>query len=566
MTSREIREKFLNYFKERGHTIVPSSSLVPEDDPSVLLTTAGMQQFKPYFVGKRDPGKDFGSKNTTSVQKSFRTTDIDEVGDETHLTFFEMLGNFSFGGYFKEEAIQYAHKFITQEMGLEISYVSIFEGDESVGKDVESENIWNTIDENVEVCVFGREDNFWGPTGDEGPCGPTTEIYVKDAKGEDVEIWNLVFNQYYCDKEGNLSPLETQGVDTGMGLERLVTVVQKEESVFDTDIFENLMEITRGLTESEKNARIVADHIRGSTFLISNGVEPSNTKQGYILRRLIRRAMTKTNNKKIDTNIVSQLVDSVIDQYSSVYEFRKNEDIEYIINTEIEAFTTTLDIGLKELRKIEGDISGKAAFDLYQSYGFPIELTTEIVENEGRKVDEASFQKEFEAHQEISRQGSDKQFKGGLADESEETTKLHTAHHLLLAALQEILGEEVKQRGSNITPERLRIDFAFDRKLTDEELQNIENIVNEKIEAGLDVVCKEMPREEAENIGAEMEFGTKYPDEVSVYFIQDEDGNVFSKEFCGGPHVENTKMLGKFRITKEESSSAGVRRIKAVLE
>jgi alanyl-tRNA synthetase len=554
MNSSEIRQKFLKFFESRGHKIVPSSSVVPANDPSVLFTTAGMQQFKPYYAGLADAKEDFGALNTASVQKCIRTSDIEEVGDERHLTFFEMLGNFSFGGYFKEEAIKFAYEFVTQEMGLKIDYVSVFEGEGNIPSDDESAIIWQRLDPKINVKKFGRADNFWGPTGDEGPCGPTTEVYV-----DGIEIWNIVFNEYFAAKDGSLTPLKTKGIDTGMGLERLAKVSQKVETVFETDLFQPLMRAFKG---SEKEKRIIADHIRTSVILIADGVAPSNTDRGYILRRLIRRAVRHIHALGLPETSLRDLAGIVVENYKSQYP-ELGENIDKVISElakEEEKFRKTLENGLKEFEK------GEDPFVLFTTYGFPIELTLELAKEKGKTVDLIAFDRKMKAHQAESRKGAEHKFKGGLADTDPKTVRLHTAHHLLLAALQEVLGKSVKQRGSNITQERLRIDFAFDRKMTDEEKKKVEDIVNTKIKEGLDVVKKEMPKAEAEKMGAEMEFGAKYGDMVSVYIICDKDERAFSAEFCGGPHISNTSELGHFKIQKEEASSAGVRRIKAVLE
>lgn len=568
MNSGEIRQKFLDFFENRGHKIVPSSSLIPKDDPSVLFTTAGMQQFKPYFVGQADPVKDFGSKNTVSVQKCIRTSDIDEVGDDKHLTFFEMLGNFSFGEYFKREAIQYAHGFITKELELKIDYVTVFAGDGEVPKDEQSETVWREL--GIKDVRYGsRADNFWGPTGDQGPCGPTTEIYING-----IEIWNIVFNEYYCRSDGALEKLKTPGVDTGMGLERLAAVLQKKKNIFETDLFERLMrQIPSG---DERARRIVADHIKAAVFIIADGVKPSNTDRGYVLRRLIRRAVRYGRQIGMTKADLADLVDVVARIYQTSYSgiLENSRVLESELGKEIEKFEKTLDRGLREFEKIaKAKISGADAFRLFSSYGFPIELTEELAAERGLKVDRKGFEEEFKEHQKISKTSVAGKFAGGLADHEPQTIKHHSAHHLLLAALKEVLGPHtkdfgmgIKQRGSHINSERLRMDFTFERKLTPEELKKVEDLVNQKIEEGLEVIRKEMPREEAVKIGAEMEFGAKYPETVSVYFIQDKAGNVFSKEFCGGPHVKNTSELGHFKIFKEEAVSAGVRRIKAKLE
>ncbi len=540
MNSADIRRQFLKFFESKGHTIVPSSSLVPDGDASVLFTTAGMQQFKPYYIGKKDPLVDFNSKNTTSVQKSVRTSDIEEVGDERHLTFFEMLGNFSFGGYWKKEAISYAHEFVTQVMGLKIDYVTVFEGEAGVPEDTESAEIWKTLDPNIEIRKCGRADNFWGPTGEEGPCGPTTEIYVSG-----IEIWNVVFNEFYQSKDKTLAPLPTKGIDTGMGLERLAMVSQGVATVFDTDLF------AFAGNPATTDTRVVADHIRAAVFMIADGVVPSNTERGYILRRLIRRAYFR-NKDLLPT------VRAVMKDYAVFYEF--NSQTEQILLEEVAKFEKTLDEGLKKFEQ------GIDPFVLSTTYGFPIELTEEIAKEKGIVIDRVKFQEDFKKHQELSRAGADQKFKGGLAGHSEVEVKYHTATHVLHQALHDVLGDGVGQKGSNITPERLRFDFSFDRKMTDEEKQKVEEIVNEKIAAGLSVHKVVMPKVEAEATGARHFFGEKYPDEVSVYYIGDSLEAAYSKEFCGGPHVENLSELGHFKIVKEEAVSAGVRRIKAVLE
>lgn len=547
MDSKEIRTKFLKFFESKGHKILPSSSLIP-DDPSVLFTTAGMQQFKPYYTNAEFAERDFGVKNVTTSQKCIRTGDIDEVGDNTHLTFFEMLGNFSFGGYGRKEAIEYAYEFITKEMGLSISYVTIYKGEGIVPRDEESEKIWKSIDNNLLIKEEGA-DVFWGPTGDSGPCGPTTEIYCRNATGEDVEIWNVVFNEYISDGsrekldkgEAKLTKLPILGIDTGMGLERLVTVVNKKESVYDTDLFNG---------EKTKEERIIADHIKASLFIISDGIVPSNNGAGYVLRRLIRRA------SRFSDKSLSEIIDKVKDIYKDIY----NLEDKGLIREEEDKFKKTLELGLKEFER------GIDPFILFTTYGFPIELTEELALEKGISIDRADFDKKMKEHQKLSQTSSAGMFKGGLADHNEKTIRLHTAHHLLLAGLQSVVGRNIKQRGSNINEERLRIDFLCDHKLTDEEKKEVEDWVNDKIVRGLNVVKKEMKREEAEKLGAEMEFGTKYPDIVSVYFILDENGEALSKEFCGGPHVSNTKELGHFKIQKEEAVASGIRRIKAILD
>ncbi|KKR78622.1 MAG: Alanine-tRNA ligase [Candidatus Nomurabacteria bacterium GW2011_GWA2_40_9] len=565
MESNEIRNKFLKFFESRGHKIIPSASLVPEGDISVLFTTAGMQQFKEYYSAPLNAIRDFGAKNVVTVQKCIRTGDIDEVGDATHLSFFEMLGNFSFGGYGRQEAITYAYEFITHELGLTISFVTIYKGEGIVPKDEESRNIWKDIDSNLDIREDGA-DVFWGPTGNSGPCGPTTEIYCKNANGEDVEIWNIVFNEYFCDGsrekldkgEAKLSKLETLGIDTGMGFERLLAIAEGKKNVYDTDVFNS---------ENTREDRIIADHIKASLFIISDGVIPGNTGRGYVLRRLIRRAV------RFSKEPLANKIETIKNLYKGIY----NLDDEKEIEKEEKKFRETLEHGMKEFEK------GHDAFTLFTTYGFPLELTLELAKEKGIEIDVEDFNKKIAEHQKLSQTASVGMFKGGLANHNEQTIRLHTAHHLLLAALQTIINKDIKQRGSNITEERLRMDFLCDHKLTDEEKKKVEDWVNEKIKLGLNVVRREMPLIEAQKLGAEMEFGAKYPDVVSVYFIGDSpksdlganakekkslsptSGNHVSIEFCGGPHVKNTRELSEFKIQKEEAVAAGIRRIKAVL-
>lgn len=542
---------------------MPSSSLIP-DDPSVLLTTAGMQQFKRYYTGELDPIKDFGSKNTVSIQKCFRTSDIESVGDESHLTFFEMLGNFSFGGYFKKEAIQYAYDFF-KELSLIIEFVSVFEGDKEVPADVESEKIWKSLGI-ADVRKFSRQDNFWGPTGKEGPCGPTTEIYVNG-----VEIWNLVFNEYYKYPDGHFEKLKNPGVDTGMGLERLTMVVQKKKNIFETDLFQNIIQ---GLTiRDERIKRVIADHSRGAVFLISDGVEPSNVERGYILRSILRRVIAQLIINKIEFSDYKKVILETIKNYGNFYKLEQENFVWGVIKKEFDDFGKAFEKGMKLFNKLGKAVSGKEAFDLHQNFGFLIELMKDLARQEGKTIDEESFQKEFQKHQEISRAGREKKFGGhGLIlqtgelkaaneEELKKVTRLHTATHLLQAALRKVLGDHVHQRGSDISAERLRFDFSHPQKMTDEEKNKTEDMVNEQIQKELPMVCKEMPIEEAEKTGALMFQKEKYGAIVKVYNA----GN-FSKELCGGPHVQNTKEVGKFKILKEEASSAGVRRIRATVE
>jgi alanyl-tRNA synthetase len=547
MTSEEIRSKFLNFFHQRGHALVPSSSLVPVNDPSVLFTTAGMQQFKPYYIGQADVQKDFGSLNVVSAQKCVRTSDIEEVGDERHLTFFEMLGNFSFGGYFKKEAIHYAHEFITKELGLTIDYVSVFAGEAEVPADEESILIWQELDSKIVIKKFGRDDNFWGPTGEEGPCGPTTEIY---AGG--IEIWNIVFNQYYQEKNKTLKPLATPGIDTGMGLERLAMVCQKKDNVFETDLLAPMMGKIEELSINWdlKSARIVADHLRASSVMIADGVIPSNTGRGYVLRRLIRRVVLFGNKLGI----------------SDLSPLNSNNEL----TKEIDNFKTTVNLGIKKFDNLTKtkvkEISGLEAFMLFSSYGLPIDMTMDLAKEKNLTVDIKGFEEQFKKHQELSRAGAEQKFKGGLAGGGERETKYHTATHLLHQALRTVLGNQVQQKGSNITAERLRFDFVHPAKMTDEEKEKVEEIINEKIKANLSVQQIVLSRAAAEKTGALHFFADKYGEQVSVYFIGANLENAYSKEFCGGPHVKNTSELGRFKIIKEEAVAAGIRRIKAVLE
>ena len=595
-SSPELREKFLDFFKKRGHKIVPSSSLLPAD-PSVLFTTAGMQQFKNYYLGEKSP---YGP-NVSSCQKCFRTSDIEEVGDESHLTFLEMLGNFSFGGYFKEEAIELAYEFLFEELKLpqKDAIFTIFEGDENVPEDKESAEIWQKLgipETSIKKC--GREDNFWGPTGEEGPCGPTTEIHF-----EDIELWNLVFNEYYQDKKRSLAPLEQKGVDTGMGLERLAMIVQEKPTVFETDLFLPIIEEIRRSQEKYRGStpanlreeRIIADHIKGAVFLISEGIFPSNVERGYVLRRVLRRAIRYGRILKLPKpstraklgagpvsyrnevsgtgNFLIPLFQKAIGIYQDIYpELKSKEtDILTVIQNEEEKFEKTLSQGLKQFEKVsaKGEISGDDAFHLLDTYGFPLELTEELAEERNLKVDKKGFQRAFEKHREISRAGAEKKFGGIGKDATYEATKLHTATHLLHAALREILGNHVKQMGSDITPQRLRFDFSHSKKMTEEEVKKVEVLVNQKIKEDLELKKEQMPYETALKSGALAFFKEKYPAGVTVYSIynpSDTSGRVFSKEICAGPHIKKTSELGHFRIVKEESSGAGIRRIRAILE
>lgn len=588
MNSFIVRKKFLDFFEKQRHTIVPSSPLLSVD-PTVLLTTAGMQQFKEYYLGKPLP---YG-KRTTSVQKCFRTSDIDEIGDKFHLTFLEMLGNFSFGDYFKKETIKFAHELLVNEYKLSISdlWITYFKGDPSVSsgqvipEDKESQELWQKMGIPRErMFGFGREDNFWGPTGEEGPCGPTTEIHFDLTKkpcsrekncipncdcGRFVEVWNLVFNEYYYSREGQLTFLEQKGVDTGMGFERLVMVIQNVPSVFEIDLTQPIVDeigrnSSKSYSQNQKTYRIITDHIKGAVFLASEKIMPSNVKEGYVLRRILRRAIRFAKLLELPKDFLIPLANKVIDIYGSAYpELRSSQsDILTIIQNEEEKFEKTLTVGLKEAAKIftKGNIEGKDAFHLYDTYGFPLELTEELAKERGLVVDKKGFEEAYKKHQEVSRAGAEKKFGGVGKKASLEATKLHTATHLLHQALREILGEHVKQMGSDITVQRLRFDFLHPSKMTEEEIKKIEDLVNQKIKEDLKVGKKNMPYQEAIKSGALAFFKEKYPEKVTVYSV----GN-FSKEICAGPHVSRTGKLGRFKIIKEESAGAGVRRIRAAL-
>lgn len=588
MTANELRTMYVNFFKERGHQEIASASLLPENDPTVLFTTAGMHPLVPYLLGEKHPA----GKRLTDVQKCVRTEDIDEVGDDTHCTFFEMLGNWSLGDYFKQESISMSFEFLTKHLNIPVERlaVTVFAGDELVPADVEAEEIWKSFGlKNDQIFRYGREDNWWGPAGQTGPCGPDTEIFYDMGKpkcgpncgpsckcGKYVEIWNNVFMQFKKEADGSFSELAQKNVDTGMGLERVLTIFNGKTNVYETELFlptmEKLNEIlaTEGKELPERERRIICEHMRTATFILGDPmkISPSNTEQGYILRRLIRRIIRLFKKAEINTNYLCGLAEVLMEQYKPVYpELAENRDFileqlqkEYIL------FSKTLDEGLKKatryLDNIEqgGVLSGELAFKLYDTYGFPIEFTAELAMEQGCKVDMDGFRRNFEEHQNKSRQGAAGKFAGGLADHNEQTAKLHTATHLLNGALRKVLGEEVSQRGSNITSERLRFDFSFGRKVTKEELAEVERIVNEAIAQKLDVLLEEMTPEKAYDEGAIGVFSGKYGDIVKVYTIPG-----YSKEICGGPHAKNTGELVSFKIIKEEASSAGVRRIKAVI-
>lgn len=577
MKTNEIRSKFLAFFEAREHVVLPSASLIPENDPSVLFNTAGMQPLVPYLMGQKHPKGD----KLASAQKSVRTVDIDEIGDNTHATFFEMLGNWSLGSYFKEEAILWSFEFLTKELGLDPNrlYVTVFEGNDDAPRDIEASEIWKKYVPENRIYFMPAESNWWSP-GANGPCGPDTEMFYDltpqglgdltpdefikaDDEQKVIEIWNDVFMEYEK-KEGKvIGKLAQKNVDTGSGLERLSAVVQGKDNIFDIDIFEPIFIKIQELatTRNVKAERIIADHIRTAVFLIGDGVTPSNTDQGYILRRLIRRAVRYAETLGIKKEKLQEVARVVIEMYKEAYENlgTAHESILEEINKEEVKFRETLARGLKEFEK------GTDPFVLFTTYGFPIELTLELADEKGLKIDRNAFVKQMNEHKALSRAGAEQKFKGGLADTSEMSVKYHTTTHMLNSALREVLGEHVSQKGSNITEERLRFDFIHGEKMTDEEKAEVERIVNEKIKAGLPVSSKEVTIEEARAENAIGVFGDKYDERVTVYSIGEGD-DTFSKEICGGPHVENTNTLGTFRITKEESVSFGVRRIKAVLE
>ena len=582
MKAIDIRNKYLNYFKAHGHKIIPSAPLIPENDPSVLFTTAGMQPLVPYLLGEKHPE----GTRLTDYQKCVRTVDIDEVGDNRHLTFFEMLGNWSLGDYFKEESIAMSFEFLTKELGIPVERLSVtcFAGDENAPKDKVSAECWRKagIPED-HIYFYGKDDNWW-IAGEEGPCGPDTEMFYDTGKepcshecqpscdcGKYVEIWNNVFMEYFKDKNG-YTKLKQRNVDTGLGLERMTMLLQGKETPYDTELFAPIMDLLMEKTKNDniQSRRIVAEHLRSSMMIICDGGRPSNIDRGYVLRRLIRRMTRHLRKLEIDLSELSEIIDKNIDNLKEMYpELEKNKStIKNVIIEEKDKFIKTLEHGEREFNKIvnrlknenKNLIDGKTVFKLYETYGFPPEITKDLAEEQGLEIQVDEFDKLFKEHQEKSRMGSEQKFKGGLAEQNERTIAYHTATHLLHKALQIVLGEHAKQKGSNITTERLRFDFVHPEKVTKEQLDEVEKIVNEQIKRDLKVTCEEMTLEEAKKSGAIGLFENKYGDKVKVYTIGD-----FSKEICGGPHVEHTGVLGRFKIKKEESSSAGVRRIKAVL-
>ena len=586
LTTKQLREEYLNFFKSKGHAVIGSASLIPDNDPTVLFTTAGMHPLVPYLLGAKHPE----GKRLTDVQKCVRTGDIDEVGDDTHCTFFEMLGNWSLGDYFKKESISYSYEFLTDVLGIPSDRlaVSVFKGDGDCEADELSASVWESKGIKKENIFFlPKKNNWWGPAGTTGPCGPDTEIFFITDKdkccddcspacdcGRYVEIWNNVFMEFFKNADGTFSPLQQKNVDTGMGLERTVAMLNGYKSVYETDVFKPIIEFIEKNSakgkEMVRETRIIADHIRTATFMLGDekGITPSNVDQGYILRRLIRRAVRFARTIEMSPASLADVSKLYIDEYAPYYEELKinSEKIINELNLEIERFNKTVAQGLKEFEKLlnyiqNNRMSGKAAFRLYDTFGFPIEMTVELAKDNGITVDVEGFEKAFKEHQEKSHAGAEQKFKGGLADNGVQTSRLHTATHLLNACLKKVLKDDnIQQKGSNITAERLRFDFNFPRPMTAEEIREVEDMVNSIIDKAVPVVCKEMPIEEARKLGAVGVFGSKYGDIVKTYTIGE-----YSMEMCGGPHAQNTSELGCFKIVKEQSSSSGVRRIKAIL-
>jgi alanyl-tRNA synthetase len=590
MQAKELRQKYLDFFVSKGHAVIKSAPLIPDNDPTVLFTTAGMHPLVPFLMGEKHP---LGTR-LVDYQKCIRTGDIDDVGDAVHLTFFEMLGNWSLGDYFKKEAIEFSFEFLTSSEWLNISVenlaVSVFAGDDDAPFDEEAYQIWRGLGiADSRIARLGKKDNWWGPAGQTGPCGPDTEMFYWTGEGKApekfdskdnrwVEIWNDVFMQYNKTAKGVFEPLKQCNVDTGMGLERVSAILQGKSSAYETELFlplfAKLDELRQIKTPAERNnsERIIVEHIRAAVFIMADGISPGNVDQAYVLRRLIRRAIREARKLDYKGEFTASIAQVVIDNFADVYpELGANASrIIEDFTAEEKQFAQTLEKGTREFEKLISKVpehiqkkvvSGKKAFFLYETYGFPLELTEEMAAEHGFEVDKEGFEKAFEKHQEMSRKGAEQKFKGGLADNSEATSKLHTATHLLHKALRMVLGDHVAQMGSNITADRLRFDFSHPEKMTREQLDEVEKIVNEVIERELSISCREMTVEEAKKEGAIGLFGDRYGDIVKVYTVGD-----FSKEICGGPHAANTKELGRFKIKKEESSSRGVRRIKAVLQ
>jgi len=581
MTARELREKFINFFVEKGHKEIPSASLIPENDPTTLFISAGMHPLVPYLLGEPHPL----GKRLCSVQKCLRTGDIESVGDTYHHTFFEMMGNWSLGDYWKEEIIQASFEFLTKILNIpaEKIFITCFVGDSDAPKDEETALVWGTVGIPGERIYFlGKEDNWWGPAGETGPCGPDSEMFYDTGKqkcgsdcrpgcscGKYIEIWNDVFMMYNKTAEGNFVPLKQRNIDTGMGVERTLAVLDGHFDDYRTELFWPIIEQLElrlkvkynSNNEITRSLRIIADHLKASVFLISDGVRPSNKLQGYILRRLLRRSASKafSINKDFDSKDFKSLVQIIISIYPNYFKETNSEEIAMEVSLEIRKFRSTIERGFKEIEKYT-TITGKIAFDLYQTYGFPLEVTRELAEEKGQIINEDEFRSEFRKHQELSRTASSGMFKGGLQDHSEIATKYHTATHLLHQALRDVLGDQVHQVGSNITAERLRFDFTYPEKLTNEQIKKVEDLVNEKIKENLAVKMETMSLEEARKKGALAFFEQKYGEQVKVYSIDN-----YSMEVCGGPHVNSTGEIGKVKIIKEESCGAGKRRIYATL-
>jgi len=588
MNSSDLRQKFLKFFEDRGHKIIPSASLVPSESVEltgtkrVLFTTAGMHPLVPYLLGESHPE----GKRLVNVQKCLRTDDIDQVGDSVHNTFFEMLGNWSLGGYWREEAISWSYQFLIDVLKLDAKriYVSVFAGDADAPFDQESYDIWRKLGlpEN-HIFKYGKQENWWGPVGPTGPCGPDTEMFYDVSPNDSgqvektsdsnrfIEIWNNVFMQYDKQNDGSFKPLKQKNVDTGMGLERMLAVLGNALSIYETDVFLPLAKRIEDLASylDVKSTRIMADHIRSSVFLISDGVFPSNVERGYVLRRLVRRAIRHASLLKIEEDFLEDLAKIVIKTYGDLYPnlYESQNLIIETLKKEEDKFKKALSSGIRQFEKITGDVSGHDAFDLYQNYGFPIELTIELATEKSKQVDLAGFEKELKAHQELSRKAGEKT-KGGLTVQTEKAAKLHTATHLLHQALRDVLGKHVHQTGSHITEERLRFDFSHHAKTTPEQIKQTEAIVNQKIRDNLMVNQRVMPKEEANKIGAVGLFEEKYGDLVNIYFIgpSTKIEEAYSKEFCGGPHTKSTGVLGHFKISKEESAGSDLRRIYATIE
>jgi len=591
MTANELRQKYLDFFISKGHKVIPSASLVPANDPTVLFTTAGMHPLVPYLLGQEHPS----GQRLSSCQKCIRTGDIEEVGDNTHLTFFEMLGNWSLGDYGKSEAIAWSFEFLTSKawLGLPISRlaVSCFSGDADAPRDTVSAELWMSHGIKSERIAFlGKDDNWWGPAGLTGPCGPDTEMFYWSDDGTPapddfsqtkndkrwVEIWNDVFMEYNKTAEGKFEPLQQKNVDTGMGLDRTLAVLKGQASVFDTELFKPMFDVIErqqdGMSETElKRARVVLDHVRAATFMVADGVEPSNKDRGYVLRRLLRRAMVYGKLLNLKEHWLKAIVGQIMVVYEAAYPelVAESERIFNSIEGERKKFEGTLELGLREFRNLishQAAVSGRDAFNLYQSFGFPWELTKELAVQSGQQISQLEFETEFKKHQELSRTASAGQFKGGLADHSEIMVRYHTATHLMNAALRRVLGDHVFQKGSNITAERTRFDFSHPTKMTTEQKQAVEKLVNDWVARDLTVKKEVMPLADARQLEAIGVFGEKYAEVVSVYTVYDPQTNeIISREFCGGPHVEHTGQIGQFKIAKEEASSAGVRRLKGVL-